>query len=75
MEAPPVRADFSRGLSNLRFGEWLRSDRVFYEEDQVYSATLKAVRHAYDLLGKDPRHSSGEFEAIEGEKKELYYLV
>lgn len=70
-----VRADFSRGLSNLRFGEWLRSDRVFYEEDQVYSATLKAVRHAYDLLGKDPRHSSGEFEAIEGEKKELYYLV
>jgi SulP family sulfate permease len=70
-----VRADFSRGLSNLRFDEWLPRDRVFYEEDQVYSATLKAVRHAYVLLGKDSHHSGSRFVEIEGAKKELYYLV
>jgi SulP family sulfate permease len=70
-----VRSDFSHGLSNLRFGEWLPSDRVFYEEDETYSATLKAVRHAYDLLGKGSRPSSAEFEVVEGGKKELYYLV
>jgi SulP family sulfate permease len=70
-----VRSDFSRGLSNLNFAEWLPSDRVFFEEDEIYSATLKAVRHAYDLLGKSSRPASAEFEAVEGEKKELYYLV
>ncbi len=68
-----VRSDFSAGLSNLGFGQWLPTGRVFYEEDQVYSATLKAVRHAYDLLGKtSPR---AEFEVIEGGAKDLYYLV
>ncbi|MCE0497421.1 MAG: SulP family inorganic anion transporter [Methylacidiphilales bacterium] len=70
-----VRSDFSHGLSNLRFGEWLPSNRVFYEEDEIYSATLKAVRHAYDLLGKNSPNSGSEFEVIEGGKKDLYYLV
>ena len=48
-----VRADLSQGLQNLRFGEWLPAGRVFYEEDRIYSATLKAVRHAQNLLGKN----------------------
>jgi hypothetical protein len=38
-------------------------------------ATLKAVRHAYELLGKNPRQSSRELEAVGNENKSLYYLV
>lgn len=48
-----VRADFSHGLKNLRFGDWLPSDRILNEEDRVYSAMLKAVRHAHNLLRKN----------------------
>jgi SulP family sulfate permease len=69
-----VKPDFSQGLSNLRFSQWLPADRVFYEEGELYSATLRAVRHVYDLLGKSAA-SHAEFEVIEGGKKELYYLV
>jgi len=70
-----VRRDFSQGLKNLRFGEWLPSDRIFYEEEEVFSATLKAVRYAYELLGKNSPRSGNELEAIDGGKKSLVYLV
>jgi hypothetical protein len=73
-----VRADFSQGLKNLRFGDWLSSDRVFFEEEQIYSATLKAVRHAYELLGKvsqGTQKSSDNYKINSDEKKPLAYLV
>jgi sulfate permease, SulP family len=70
-----VRPDFSRGIKNLRFGDWLPRDRVFHEEDEVYSATLKAVRHAYELLGRTSPRSSSQAERIEGGEQELYYLI
>jgi SulP family sulfate permease len=73
-----VRADFSQGLKNLRFGDWLSSDRVFFEEEQIYSATLKAVRHAYELLGKvsqGTQKSSDNYKISTDEKKPLAYLV
>jgi hypothetical protein len=31
----------------------LPSDRILNEEDRVYSAMLKAVRHAHNLLRKN----------------------
>jgi len=48
-----VRADFSHGFKNLRFGDWLPSDRILNEEDRVYSAMLKAVPHVHNLLRKN----------------------
>ncbi len=69
-----VRTDFSEGLSNLGFYQWLPADRVFFEEGKEYSATLRAVRHAYDLLGRNSGNGP-QFEVIEGGKKDLYYLV
>ena len=45
-----VRGDFAQGLENLRFYDWLPSERVFLEEDKDYSATLKAVRHSYTII-------------------------
>jgi SulP family sulfate permease len=65
-----VRPDFARGLHNLRFGDWLPADRLFHEENKDYSATLKAVRHAYALL----RRGEPASESTEG-ARELYYLV
>jgi SulP family sulfate permease len=62
-----VRADLSQGIKNLRFGEWLPADRIFYEEDRLYSATLKAVRHAHQLMGWQAASRPGQKERIEGE--------
>jgi SulP family sulfate permease len=61
-----VRPDFARSMKNLRFQEWFPSEQVFPETDTRDSATLKAVRHAYELLGR---------EAHEPKQSELYYLV
>jgi SulP family sulfate permease len=69
-----VRPDFSLGLNNLDFKNWFPQDRIFYEEDHVYSATLKAVRHAYELLGKKS-WLHPEFKLIQGGKSDFYYLV
>jgi SulP family sulfate permease len=49
-----VRPDFAQAMKNLSFQEFLPSEQVFLEEPtHVGSATLAAVRHAYELLGDD----------------------
>ncbi len=69
-----VRPDFARAMRNLRFREWLPEDRVFLEDAAAAgSATLSAVRHAYELLGDDlcencPRRG-------ETEPPPLYYMI
>ena len=50
-----VHPDFAQGLHNLHFAAWLPAERIFPEEEQIYSATLKAVRQAHVLLGKNGR--------------------
>jgi sulfate permease, SulP family len=67
-----VRPDFAKRLGHLKFDGWLPKEHIFYEEDKIYSATLRAVRYAYTLLGK-PAGSSEEEQS--SAKKELYYLV
>jgi len=47
-----VRPELLRILENVRFADWLPTGRIFSEEDEVYSATLRAVRYAYQLLGE-----------------------
>jgi SulP family sulfate permease len=46
-----VRPDLLRGMSRLHFDRWFPRDHWFLEEDDPDSATLKAVRKAYELLG------------------------
>jgi SulP family sulfate permease len=46
-----VRPDLLRGMSRLRFDSWSPREHWFLEEDDPDSATLKAVRKAYELLG------------------------
>ena len=70
-----VRADFDQGLKNLRFYDWLPSDRVFLEEEKDYSATLKAVRHSYSLI----EHHFCDHCAQQGRAKQdeetFYYMI
>ena len=70
-----VRPDFAKRLGHLRFDEWLPKENIFYEEDQVYSATLGAVRYAYTLLGKRVQSNISPGEGPTSSTKELYYLV
>lgn len=44
-----VRPDLQRGLERVGILASLGTERVFAEEDQAYSATLKAIRKAYEL--------------------------
>jgi SulP family sulfate permease len=49
-----VRPDFAQAMTNLRFHEFLPEKQIFLEDARkVGSATLAAVRFAYDLLGED----------------------
>jgi SulP family sulfate permease len=45
-----VRTDTLGLLKNVGFQGWFPAEHVFPEEDEEYSATLKAVRYAHDNL-------------------------
>jgi SulP family sulfate permease len=47
-----IRADLLRGIERLRWSEWLDRERWFPEEDVEFSATLHAVRRAYETVGE-----------------------
>jgi SulP family sulfate permease len=48
-----VRPDLLGGLERLHFFDWFPRENCFAEEEETYSATIKAVRKAYALLGSD----------------------
>jgi SulP family sulfate permease len=66
-----VRTDTLTLLKNVGFQSWFPAEQVFPEEDEEYSATLKAVRYAHNNLAelklKEPLTAPGD--------AELYYLV
>jgi SulP family sulfate permease len=70
-----VRSGFAKAMANLHFDDWLPADRVFPEERVSFSATLKAVRHVYDLLGQNPCDHCRQTELVGDEQGRLYYLV
>jgi SulP family sulfate permease len=70
-----VRQGFASVMERLRFQDWLPADRVFHEEQQTFSATLKAVHHVYELLGENACEHCRRNEATGAELRELYYLV
>jgi sulfate permease, SulP family len=61
-----VRPNLAKILRNLHFAEWLPVDRIYPEQEEVYSATLDAVRHACRLLSNENRTD---------EREAVYYLV
>jgi SulP family sulfate permease len=70
-----VRPAFAKAMANLRFNDWLPDDRVFPEEAEKFSATLKAVRHVYELLADNPCEHCMQAESAGPDQQPLYYLV
>lgn len=74
-----VRPELARSFRKAGFGEWLPQDHVFLEQedDDTDSATIKAVRHAYALLGDEVNHCEHclSIQRHEERKASLYYLV
>jgi sulfate permease, SulP family len=73
-----VRPDFLHVVERLRFADWYPAGRIFPEEDDKDSATLKAVRHVYELLGDAntcPHCAVPASEAARRTSDKLYYLV
>lgn len=68
-----VRKEFAAAMDRMRFSEWLAADSVFLEEPELYSSTLKAVRHAYETSENACAHCAQLMRA--NREDELYYLV
>ncbi|OBH87358.1 SulP family inorganic anion transporter [Mycobacterium scrofulaceum] len=70
-----VRPDTLGVLTNVGFQSWFPAEQVFPEEDEEFSATLKAVRYAHNKLAalnlKAPFTTPPEL----ARHPELYYLV
>jgi len=69
-----VRAELAHAMAKAGFEDWFPQECVFLEEQTLYSATLKAVRHAYELVKDTTCVHCAERRACEGDGS-LYYLV
>ncbi|OBI47887.1 SulP family inorganic anion transporter [Mycobacterium sp. E787] len=72
-----VQPDMWTVLKNVGLDRWFSSEHVFPEEDEEFSATLKAVRYAHAELGI---HEPGEALPAgavsgNGDRQRYYYLV
>jgi SulP family sulfate permease len=70
-----VRPDTLGILHNVGLQQWFNAEHVFPEEDEEFSATLKAVRYAHNKLAelklKEPFTAAPELSP----HPDLYYLV
>jgi len=70
-----VRPELAVPMKSLRFQDWLPTDRVFLEEEELYSSTIKAVRRAYELLKDNSCAHCRPVEGVTRTEEKLYYLV
>jgi SulP family sulfate permease len=70
-----VRPAFAKAMSNLHFNKWLPADRVFREEDEKFSSTLKAVRHVHELLEDNTCPHCVQNGTASPDRTARYYLV
>jgi SulP family sulfate permease len=69
-----LRPDFVKILDNVRLTSWYPAERLFPEENEVFSSTLRAVRYARQLVKAS--ESEGIDEEIRSDQKApTYYLV
>ena len=70
-----VREDFATALVSLDFARWLPADRVFLENGGPDTSTLRAVRHAYELLGADLCPTCPRRREPEADKGAWHYMI
>jgi len=68
-----VRPDTLAVLKNVGLQSWFTAEHIFPEEDEEYSATLKAVRYAHTKLAA--LESSAQLTPEQAGDPGLYYLV
>jgi SulP family sulfate permease len=54
-----IRPDLLAIFENVRLTEWFPADQIFPEEQETFSATLRAVRRANELANRDARSDEG----------------
>jgi sulfate permease, SulP family len=69
-----LKPELVKILNNISVTKWIPVEHLFPEEGEIYSATLRAVRHAQYLIGKDAQ-SDGIETPLEIETVPAYYLV
>jgi sulfate permease, SulP family len=70
-----VRPDTLAVLRNVGFQNWFSAEHIFPEEDEEYSATLKAVRYAHNRLAALKLNAPFTAAPEITEHTDLYYLV
>jgi len=75
-----VRPDLLVALERIGITDRLPADRIFIEEEKDFSATLKAIRHAYALAAKQAGPGTAQTSRKDAapdisEAKLAYYLV
>ena len=71
-----VRVEFDQAMQNLRFYDWLPTERIFHENaGHPGSATAAAVRYAYDLLGDDACETCPRRKPAEPENGAIHYVI
>lgn len=72
-----VQPDMWTVLKNVGLEKWFSGEHVFPEEDEEFSATLKAVRYAHAQLGIDEPREPLPAAAVSGngDRQRYYYLV
>lgn len=70
-----VRRDLARTLRNTGLETRLGPQRIFCETPSVWSSTLEAIRHAYDLLGNDLCPTCPRRNEMANGKESWYYMI
>jgi sulfate permease, SulP family len=70
-----IRPDFARAMKNLAFEKWLPPDQVFLEEDEKFSATLKAVRRVHEIFKDNSCAHCRQNGTAAADREPQYYLV
>jgi SulP family sulfate permease len=72
-----VQPDMWTVLTNVGLDKWFPAEHVFPEEDEEFSATLKAVRYAHSQLGVHESRTPLLAPAVSGngDSQRYYYLV
>jgi SulP family sulfate permease len=67
--------EFVKIMENVGLTRRIEADRVFPEDEREYSATLRAVRHAYVMIRAQSRGTLAEDAVAQEPETPVYYLV
>ena len=70
-----VRPEIAKPMANLHFQDWMPAGTVFFEEEELYSSTIKAVRRAYKLHEDNSFGPPRPDDGVSRDEDALYYLV